>query len=627
MGITARGAWEAVKRHFREIDIDIQSTPFTVAGVGDMSGDVFGNGMLLSEKIRLVAAFDHRDIFIDPTPDEAKSFQERARMFALPRSSWQDYDKTLISEGGGVFPRSAKEIPLSPQIKALLELEGATATPQEIMHAILKARVDLMWFGGIGTYIRASTETDADAGDRANDPIRVTGQQLRCKVIGEGANLGATQRGRIEAARAGARLNTDAIDNSAGVNSSDVEVNIKIALAKPMTDGRLTLETRNPLLASMTDDVARLVLRNNYLQSLAVSLTERRGVADIADEKRLMQALEREGRLDRKVEYLPDDLALADMERQGRGLTRPELAVLLAYAKLAFHDAVLESGVPDDPYFAVELRRYFPDGVRVGYPDAVDGHRLRREIIATGLANAVINRTGPAMATRMAEDTGRPLPDVARAYALTRDAFGVLDVNTAIDALDARIPGALQMELYGAVQQFTLDRMAWFMRHVDFSAGLEALVKRFKAAGTPADGAAWIAKGAPRNGRATGRDASGFRRASRCGAGGRDGEDAGEPCRGGYGGSWRPLARRRCPPRGGSGDAVRQRRAPGAHADRRWARCRAPPACGRGARGRRRGGMGVESRTRAWPGAGHRRRHADGPAEPCARQRRRRCPG
>ncbi len=497
MGITARGAWEAVKRHFREIDIDIQRTPFTVAGVGDMSGDVFGNGMLLSQKTRLVAAFDHRDIFIDPDPDIAKSFAERARMFALPRSSWQDYDKALISQGGGVFPRSAKEIALTPEMQALLDLPGATATPQEIMHAILKAPVDLMWFGGIGTYIRASTETDGDAGDRANDAIRVTGRELRCKVIGEGANLGATQRGRIEAGRSGVRLNTDAIDNSAGVNSSDVEVNIKVALATPMADGRLTYATRNPLLASMTDDVAKLVLRNNYLQSLALSLTEARGVADVSDEMRLMQALERDGRLDRKVEYLPDDLALMELERQGRGFTRPELAVLLAYAKLAFHDAVLESGVPDDPYFAGELRRYFPDGVRVGYPDAVDAHRLRREIIATGLANAVINRTGPAMANRMAEDTGRPLADVARAYALTRDAFGVLDVNTAIDALDAAIPGALQMELYRAVQQFTLDRMSWFMRHVDFAPGLAALVKRFAKKRPAADASSWVQRGVP----------------------------------------------------------------------------------------------------------------------------------
>jgi glutamate dehydrogenase len=501
MGITARGAWEAVKRHFRETDIDIQTTPFTVAGVGDMSGDVFGNGMLLSEKIKLVAAFDHRDIFIDPTPDVASAFAERARMFALPRSSWQDYDRSLISKGGGIFPRSAKEIPVSAEMKTLLGLTGSTTTPQELMNLILKAQVDLLWFGGIGTYIRASSETDADVGDRANDAIRIAGADLRCKVVGEGANLGLTQRGRIEAGRAGVRLNTDAIDNSAGVNSSDVEVNIKIALSKPMADGRLTYETRNPLLASMTDDVARLVLRNNYLQSLALSLTEAKGVADVADERRLMHALEAVGRLDRKVEYLPEDAALEQLERQGRGLTRPELAVLLAYAKLAFHDDVLASDVPDDPYFAIELKRYFPDGVRVGYPDAVDGHRLRREIIATGLANAVINRGGPSVAVRLAEDTGRSVPDVARAYALTRDAFGVLDLNTAIDALDAKIGGGVQLALYSLVQQFTVNRMMWFMRHIDFAPGLSALVQRFHngvvAVLPVAPSQAWLDKGVP----------------------------------------------------------------------------------------------------------------------------------
>ncbi len=484
MGITARGAWEAVKRHFREMDIDIQTTPFTVAGVGDMSGDVFGNGMLLSEQIQLVAAFDHRDIFIDPMPDIAASFGERQRMFALPRSSWQDYDTKLISRGGGVFPRSAKSLAISPEMKALLDLPGDTATPQEVMNAILKARVDLMWFGGIGTYIRATSETDADAGDRANDPIRVTGQDLRCKVIGEGANLGTTQRGRIEAARAGVRLNTDAIDNSAGVNSSDVEVNIKIALARPVADGRLTQEARNTLLASMTDDVAKLVLRNNYLQSLSISLSQAEGVADMPHARRLMRTLESTGRLDRKVEYLPADEALDVLESEGKALTRPELSVLLAYAKLAFHDELLASDVPDDPYFAVELRRYFPDGVRLGFPDAVDGHRLRREIIATGLANAVINRGGHGVVVRLAEETGRPVTDVARAYALTRDAFGVLEINTAIDALDAGLAGAAQLGLYSQVRQFTLDRMLWFMRHVDFTPGLSHLVQRFAEGAT-----------------------------------------------------------------------------------------------------------------------------------------------
>ncbi|MGL5136139.1 MAG: NAD-glutamate dehydrogenase domain-containing protein, partial [Beijerinckiaceae bacterium] len=394
-----------------------------------------------------------------------------------------------------------KEIPLSPEAQAAIDLPKASATPQEIMHAILKAKVDLMWFGGIGTYIRATTETDADAGDRANDPVRVTGRQLRCKVIGEGANLGATQRGRIEAGRAGVRLNTDAIDNSAGVNSSDVEVNIKIAVTTPVADGRLTVPARNTLLASMTDDVAGIVLRNNYLQSLAVSLTEAKGVADVADSRRLMQALELEGRLDRKVEYLPEDMALDALEQQGLGLSRPEIAVLVAYAKLAFHDAVLESDVPDDPYFSSELRRYFPPALRDGYPDAVESHRLRREIISTGLANAVINRGGPSVAVLLAEDTGRPLADVARAYALTRDAFGVLDVNLAIDRMDAKVGGALQLELYIAVQRFTVDRMLWFMRNVDFSAGLASLVERFRAGlratPTDADIGRWIQRGAP----------------------------------------------------------------------------------------------------------------------------------
>jgi glutamate dehydrogenase len=291
-----------MKRHFREMDIDIQTMPFTVVGVGDMSGDVFGNGMLLSKAIKLVAAFDHRDIFIDPDPDTAKSFAERKRLFEKPRSSWQDYDATLISKGGGVFSRALKKIPLSNEMKALLDLEGNDATPQAVMTAILKARADLLWFGGIGTYVRASAETDAEAGDRANDAIRITGGDLRVKVVGEGANLGMTQSARIEAGKRGVHLNTDAIDNSAGVNSSDVEVNLKIALAIPEADGRLTREKRNTLLASMTDEVAELVLRNNYLQSLALSLSEREGSGANPEMMELMAALEAEGRLDRKVE-------------------------------------------------------------------------------------------------------------------------------------------------------------------------------------------------------------------------------------------------------------------------------------------------------------------------------------
>ncbi|MGL4729540.1 MAG: NAD-glutamate dehydrogenase domain-containing protein, partial [Bosea sp. (in: a-proteobacteria)] len=479
MGITARGAWEAVKRHFREIDIDIQTSAFTVAGVGDMSGDVFGNGMLLSKAIRLVAAFDHRDIFLDPDPDPATSFIERQRMFDLPRSSWQDYNKSLISKGGGIFPRSAKSIPLSAEIRALLDIDKPDATPQEVMTAILKARVDLLWFGGIGTYIRASSESDAQVGDRANDAIRVTGAQLRARVMGEGANLGATQLGRIEAAGAGMRLNTDAIDNSAGVNTSDVEVNIKIALSQPERDGQLPEAERNALLAAMTDEVGALVLRNNYLQTLALSLAQLRGTSEIALARTQMRQLEEAGRLDRGVEYLPDDATLAAREGAAKALPRPELAVLLAYAKLTLYDELLASSIPDDPYLNSELVRYFPSQLRERFPDAIASHRLRREIVATQLCNAVVNRGGPTLVARLMDETGASGPAVARAYALARDAFGLIDLNLAIDALDTKISGASQLQLYAAVQDALTARMGWFLRNVDLTAPLDQLVKRF----------------------------------------------------------------------------------------------------------------------------------------------------
>ncbi|MBL0407814.1 NAD-glutamate dehydrogenase [Microvirga aerilata] len=482
MGITARGGWEAVKRHFREIDIDIQTTPVTVAGVGDMSGDVFGNGMLLSRALKLVAAFDHRDIFLDPNPDPETSFNERERLFNLARSSWQDYDKALISRGGGIFPRAAKSIPLSDEVRALLDLDKPEATPAEVMNAILKSRVDLLWFGGIGTYIRAASETDEQVGDRANDPIRIAGPEVRAKVIGEGANLGVTQRGRIEAAQRGVRLNTDAIDNSAGVNTSDVEVNIKIALTAPERDGRLTEEQRNELLADMTEDVAGLVLRNNYLQTLALSLSEQRGPADLGFARRLMHMLEAQGRLNRAVEYLPDDSTLAERARRGEALTRPELAVLLAYAKLSLHDELLESTVPDDPYLAKELERYFPAAMRERFPDAIAGHRLRREIIATQLANAIINRGGPTMVARLVDQTGADAPTIAAAYAATRDSFGLVETNAAIDALDGVVPGHVQLRLYGDLQDLLMNRIVWFIRNVDFTNhSLDEIIGTYRA--------------------------------------------------------------------------------------------------------------------------------------------------
>ena len=485
MGITARGAWEAVKRHFREIDVDVQRDPVTVVGVGDMSGDVFGNGMLLSDSLKLVAAFDHRDIFIDPDPDPAAGHAERRRLFGLGRSSWADYERGLISPGGGVFPRSLKTIPLSPEIRAALGIDSAEASPAEVMQAILRAPVDLIWFGGIGTYVRASSESDEEAGDRANDAVRVSGATLRARVVGEGANLGLTQRGRIEAARHGVRLNTDAIDNSAGVNTSDVEVNIKIALMTPERDGRLDPEARNALLVSMTDEVAALVLRNNQLQTLALSLAQHRGPAEAGFAARVMQALEAEGRLDRAVEFLPDDATLGERLRRGEGPTRPEYAVLLAYAKLSLYDAILASPVPDDPYFDRELQRYFPQALKRQFPDAVKGHRLRREIIATALSNIIVNRGGPSLVTRLMDETGADAATIAKAYAVTRDAFGLMELNQAIDALDAagpdaRMPGRDQLGLYAEVQDILQNRIVWFIRNIDLSRSVAPVVARYR---------------------------------------------------------------------------------------------------------------------------------------------------
>ncbi|MDE1972797.1 MAG: NAD-glutamate dehydrogenase, partial [Hyphomicrobiales bacterium] len=479
MGITARGAWESVKRHFREMDVNIHATPFSVVGVGDMSGDVFGNGMLREDTIKLVAAFDHRDIFIDPDPDPKASLAERKRLFDLPRSSWQDYDKGLISAGGGVYSRNAKEIHLSPQAQALFGVP-ASVTPQDLIKAILKAKVDLLFFGGIGTYIRASSEGDDAAGDRANDAIRVTGSDLNCKVIGEGANLGMTQRGRIEAAARGIRLNTDAIDNSAGVNTSDVEVNIKVALSTPVRAGALTVENRNVLLAEMTDEVGRLVLRNHYQQTLALSLAQRRGLEDFGFQQRLMHILEQRGELDRAVEYLPDEMALAERRKRNAPLTRPELAVLLAYAKLSLYSELLDSSVPDDPYLGRELNRYFPKEMTERYPQALQSHRLRREIIATQLTNSMINRGGATLIVRIADQTGASSASIAAAFAAVRQSYEMVALNSEIDALDNKVKGGVQLALYAAVQNLLLDRIVWFLRNVDLHKGLDAIVAHYR---------------------------------------------------------------------------------------------------------------------------------------------------
>ncbi|WP_375449468.1 NAD-glutamate dehydrogenase [uncultured Devosia sp.] len=477
MGITARGGWEAVKRHFREMDRDIQAEPFTVVGVGDMSGDVFGNGMLLSGEIRLLAAFDHRDIFIDPDPDTQASLAERHRLFALPRSSWQDY-QAPISVGGGVFPRSLKAIPLSPQMQALLGLTGAHATPAEVISAIIKADVDLLWFGGIGTYVRASSETNAGVGDRANDAVRVTASQLRAKVVGEGANLGVTQLARVEYALAGGRINSDAIDNSAGVNSSDLEVNIKITLQPLLADGTLTQEQRNAFLASMTDEVAALCLRNNYLQPLAISLAHRAGLSELPDHRELMAGLETRGLLDRAVEFLPGDAALDARAATGQAMTRPELAVLLAYAKLTLYADLLADTALDDGYLAGELFRYFPETLHKTYPHAVETHRLRREVIATVLANAMINRGGPAFVTELTGATSASAGEIALAYAATRDIYGLTEIDAAIDGLDGLVGGSVQLSLYANVEALRRQETLWFLRNADVTKGLAALVSR-----------------------------------------------------------------------------------------------------------------------------------------------------
>ncbi len=479
MAITARGGWEAVKRHFREMNVDIQMTPFRVIGVGDMSGDVFGNGMLLSKAIKLVAAFDHRDIFIDPDPDPAASWQERKRLFDLPRSSWQDYDRAVISPGGGVFSRAAKSIDLPPQAQALLGL-ARQATPNQVMNAILRMQADLLWFGGIGAFVRAATETNEQAGDRANDAIRVTALEVRAKVIGEGANLGLTQKARIEFGMNGGRINTDAIDNSAGVNSSDFEVNIKIGLASAIASGKLTLEDRNAFLASMTDQVAGSVLRNNYLQTLAISLGERRGLEDLGYQRRLMQKFELAGLLDRKLEGLPSDGELTERRIRAQPLTRPELAVLLAYSKIDLKREILASNVPDDPYLAQELSNYFPAAMRERFGDEIAGHRLRREIVATVLTNDIINRGGSTYAVRLADETGHEPETIAYAYAAAMGVFDIAAMYDSIDALDGKIDGARQLALYQTLQDALRQTTAWFLRHGRFELGLTHIIEAYR---------------------------------------------------------------------------------------------------------------------------------------------------
>src|SRR5215469_15617966 len=473
LGITARGAWELVKRHFRELGRNAEAEQLTVIGVGDMSGDVFGNGMLMSRHLRLLGAFDHRHVFVDPDPDPERSFDERLRLFRLPRSSWADYDRALISAGGGVFERGAKSIPISPEMKRAFDIDTDHLTPAELIRKLLAAGVDLLWFGGIGTYVKAPSETHADVGDRANDGLRINGDEIRAKVVGEGANLAVTQRGRVAFALAGGRINTDAIDNSAGVDTSDHEVNIKILLDHAIASGALAAKERDPLLAAMAGDVASLVLRDNYLQGEALSIAAARGAMSLDRQQRMIRDLERSGRLNRALEFLPDDESLATRSAQGRGLVRPELAVLLAYAKMTLYEELLASTLPDIPELAEELRGYFPAAMRDRLGAQIATHPLRREIIATVVTNDVVNRARITFVHDLRARTRRSAPDIGRAYIIVREVFGLRGLWREIELLDNRAGAQVQIEMLLEIGELIEYAASWLLNRKRLEIGSE----------------------------------------------------------------------------------------------------------------------------------------------------------
>ncbi|WP_341937081.1 NAD-glutamate dehydrogenase [Marinimicrobium sp. C2-29] len=465
MGITARGAWVAVQRHFKELGKDIQNEDFTVVGVGDMAGDVFGNGMLLSKHICLVAAFNHMHIFIDPTPDAASSFEERQRLFDTPGTNWADYNGKLISKGGGVFSRDAKSIKISPQMRECFGIEERELTPTELISALLKAPVDLLWNGGIGTYVKASSETHAEVGDKANDSLRVDGDQLRCKVIGEGGNLGMTQLGRVEYALNGGACNTDFIDNAAGVDCSDHEVNIKILLNEVQENGDLTGKQRNQRLVEMTDQVAELVLHNNYRQTQAISVAASDALRRNAEYRRVMSVWQSQGRLDRKLEFLPDEETLAERQAQGQGLTRPELSVLISYAKVILKNDLAEADVADDPYLARFALRAFPEPLQKDFPEWIERHRLRGELVATQVANDLVNTMGLSFAQRLLDSTGVNTGDMAKAYVIARDIYQLDETWRALESLDYVVSSEVQMELMKTMMRRVRRAARWFLRN------------------------------------------------------------------------------------------------------------------------------------------------------------------
>ncbi|TIE09520.1 NAD-glutamate dehydrogenase, partial [Legionella pneumophila] len=479
MGITARGAWESVKRHFRELDINIQQQDFTVVGIGDMSGDVFGNGMLYSKHIRLLAAFDHRHIFLDPNPDPVKSYEERLRLFNLPTSSWEDYNLQLISKGGGVYKRSSKSIPISPQVKKALAIEANALTPNELIRALLKAPVDLLFNGGIGTYVKATTESHADVGDKTNEFCRINGAELHCKVVGEGGNLGFTQLGRVEFALKGGLINTDAIDNSAGVNCSDHEVNIKILLDKEIREKKLTEKKRNQLLSRMTDEVADLVLQDNYNQALILSISAAHSSHYSGLYQDYMKELEKWVNLDRSVEFLPDDKKLLERKTTGAGLTRPELAVLMAHTKIHIANELLKSHLPDDSYFTTFLETGFPISLRKPYAKALPKHPLSREIIATQLSNKLVNNMGITFMYRMLMETGMSIADIACAYTISACIFQTDVLQNLIDSFQDKISLSTQYELLHHIRQLLNLATRWFLHNNRLTGGIEKNIKNY----------------------------------------------------------------------------------------------------------------------------------------------------
>ncbi|MEL0656939.1 NAD-glutamate dehydrogenase [Pseudoalteromonas issachenkonii] len=479
MGITAKGAWESVKRHFREMDIDCQTTDFTVVAIGDMAGDVFGNGMLLSKHIRLQVAFNHMHIFVDPNPDAATSYPERERLFNMPRSSWEDYNKELISAGGGVFSRAAKSITLSPEMKKMLGTKKASMTPNELMKASLMMEFDLLWNGGIGTYIKHSKETDADVGDRANDALRINGRDLGAKIIGEGGNLGATQLGRVEFAAKGGRVNTDFIDNVGGVACSDNEVNIKILLNGLVAEGDLTRKQRDELLYSMTDEVSELVLKDCYRQTHTISITQSKGTSTLKEKIRFIHALEKEGKLNRAIEFIPSDEELAERAAAGKDLTRPELSVLVSYAKMVLKESLVSDEITENPYYRQLLVKSFPRPLREKFNDAMNNHPLRKEIIATKLANSIVNDMGLNFMVRMHEETGANEAEIAMCYSIASEIFEMRETWSSISALDNKIPAAVQTEMLYQLRRTVRRATRWFLRHRNKSQTIEQGIEFF----------------------------------------------------------------------------------------------------------------------------------------------------